>query len=83
MKQELSRFLRSELMGRWQVSSSQAAAMDVTRESIVNFLQDTFEFSKRRAAVEADEFFRSFEEKLSQATRSANDEASTENRQAA
>ena len=30
MTQKLSRFLRSELMGRWQVAPSQVAAIDVT-----------------------------------------------------
>ena len=78
MKQEFSRFLRSELIGRWQVGPSQVAAIDVTRESIVQFLQHTFEFSARRAAIEADEFLRKFEERLSLAAGSGHDQAHAE-----
>jgi hypothetical protein len=78
MKQELSRFLRSEIMGRWQVGPSQVAAIDITRESIVHFLQNTFEFSERRATVEAEELFRTFQEKLHRATRLTSDETPAE-----
>ena len=79
MTQKLARFLRSELMGRWQVGPSQVAAIDVTRESIVHFLQDTFGLSARRAAAETDEFLRTFEEKLNRAAGLAFDQAPAAN----
>jgi hypothetical protein len=62
-----TRFLRSELMGRWQVQPGQIAGIDVTRESLVRFLEETFQFSNRRATAEVDEFLGTFQEKLRRA----------------
>ena len=68
MKKQISRFLRSEVMGRWQVEPARLAGIDVTRESLISLLQDSFEFSKSRATAEIDEFIGGLEEKLRRAS---------------
>ena len=64
MNQQISRFLRSEVMGRWQVEPVHLAEIDVTRESLIRFLQDTFAFSRSRATLEIDTLLFELEEKL-------------------
>jgi hypothetical protein len=66
-------------MGRWQLHPGQVAGIEVTRESLVRFLEDTFQFSNRRATAEIDEFLGALEQKLRRATESATQERPAEN----
>ena len=64
---KLDRFLRSELSNRWPIEPVLAESINVSRDSLIGFLSDHFGFSKTRATIEVDEFFRVFREKLQRA----------------
>jgi hypothetical protein len=69
MKSEkVVRFLRSEITERWPVDPANVVAIDTSREGVIEFLQTTFQFSRNRAAAEADELLSSFQAKLERAT---------------
>jgi hypothetical protein len=65
---KIFRFLRTELVNRWQVEPGSVASMDITRDTLIGFLQEHFGISRRRAGVEADEFLGAFQDKLRRAT---------------
>jgi hypothetical protein len=63
----MNRFFRSEVIDRWNVDPDKAACLDGSRDQLVAFLRDHYDFSVRRARIEVDEFLCVFDEKLRRA----------------
>jgi len=60
----MNRFFQSEVRLRWQTDQGHVAALDGSRGQLIRFLRDHFEFSVRRAELEADQLFRTLKDRL-------------------
>ena len=54
------RFFRAEVLGHWQLDSSDVAILNGDRDGLVHLLQDRLSFARRRAEAEADAFIAAF-----------------------
>jgi hypothetical protein len=67
--EKLIRFFRAEVLDRWkQLDDDAVASLNGDFEELITFLQDRYDFSRRRAQAEVNEFFDAFKTRLQRAT---------------
>ena len=65
---KLVRFFRSEVLARWLLNPDDVALLSGDGGQLVGLLQDRYDFSRRRAEAEVDDFLAAFHERINLAT---------------
>jgi hypothetical protein len=66
-REKTLRFFHTEVLHRWPAQSFRVLSLSGSRDELVRFLQDEFEFCAHRAETEADDFIGAFHTTLHQA----------------